>query len=479
MEYGKFIIEALGQTRASMLQKLEKYLFYIFLFSIPFQMRKILWYSGWRFNEWQSISVYFTDLLFAALFLFWCFNLFPKLSNDVLRIKYYGNELKTVIHNTKFIIRNSSFYLITFLLISAVSIKNSSNPAISWFQWLKLLEFSALYFYLSRYAFAKFGLISVFSAILAGGFLQAIIAIAQFLKQSSIGLKYLGESIINSDLLGIASFYLSDGEKIIRAYGTFPHPNVLAGYLFLVLCIMYYVLWKRYKTDTIYSILIVAYPFILFSFFLTFSRVGILAWAAAFLAGILIYHKSYPEEIKKIFVITVIVSGLFAILYWPEILGRLTVASDDDGLLVRKYYTEEVLKSDINFFGVGIGNFVNWLMEQNPMQTHWFYQPVHNIYLLIYSETGLLGLIAFVLFVLFLVKDFVKKTKLEKFSRFSVLVFFCSFLFIGFFDHFLWTLQQGRLMFWSSLGLLTPHLCEDLRLSRFSKERSSKGGRII
>src|SRR3989344_2516515 len=56
-----------------MLNRLERYIFYIFLFSIPFQARKILYFEGWRFNEWQSISVYATDVLLGVLFLFWLF----------------------------------------------------------------------------------------------------------------------------------------------------------------------------------------------------------------------------------------------------------------------------------------------------------------------------------------------------------------------------------------------------------------------
>ncbi|HEY4474370.1 MAG TPA: hypothetical protein VJC06_00380, partial [Candidatus Paceibacterota bacterium] len=83
---------------------------------------------------------------------------------------------------------------------------------------------------------------------------------------------------------------------------------------------------------------------------------------------------------------------------------------------------------------------------------------VHNIYLLIYSETGILGITVFILFLVFLVKDFIASTKMDKLYHYSFLTMFLSFLFIGLFDHFLWTLQQGRLMFWLLCAVLTPHL---------------------
>jgi len=35
-----------------------------------------------------------------------------------------------------------------------------------------------------------------------------------------------------------------------------------------------------------------------------------------------------------------------------------------------------------------------------------------------------------------------------------LLAIFAAFLFIGFFDHYFWTLQQGKLIFWLVLGML-------------------------
>src|SRR3989338_1159775 len=57
------------------LKKLEQFLFYFLFFAIPFQARKILYYPGWYFNEWQSVSVYATDLILLILFVFWAVGL--------------------------------------------------------------------------------------------------------------------------------------------------------------------------------------------------------------------------------------------------------------------------------------------------------------------------------------------------------------------------------------------------------------------
>ena len=444
----------------------ERYLFYFFLFAIPFQTRKILWYEGWRFNEWTSVSVYFTDVLLVILLLFWLYRSF-FLSTPKLKMK--NEKLKITVQNLKLY----EYFLLIFIVISAISIKNSSNPAISWFQWIKLVEFTAFYFYLSRYAFAKFGLVNSFFAILIGGLFQAIIAIIQFLKQSSVGLQYLGESLINSDLAGIASFYLPTGEKVIRAYGTLSHPNVLAGFLFLSLFGLYFIylyskLHSEHKpfADRVDKFLIFSYSVILFAFFTTFSRVIIFIWFVSFCfrSAIVRMVKNYRiifgtkegrGRIKVILIASLAVIVLFSSLYFDEISSRSRLSSDDQAVELRAFYNSEVLKSNFNIFGAGIGNFVGWLMEKEPFLLQYQYQPVHNIYLLVYSETGILGLAMFLLFLVFLIKDFISKTRLKKSYHFSSLVLLGSFLFIGFFDHFFLTLQQGRLVFWTGLGVLT------------------------
>ena len=438
-----------------MFQKLEHYIFYIFLFSIPFQVRKILYFSEWRFNEWQSISVYATDVLLVILLVFWLFNFSFKL-------------------------KKSDYFLLAFLAISAISIKNANNHLVSSFQWIKLVEFVIFYWYLSNYALKKFGLYNFFMAILVGGVFQAVIAIIQFLKQSSLGLKYLGESFINSDLSGIASFYLPSGEKIIRAYGTTPHPNVLASFLLLAIFGFYFVyLYSKLHSehsplaDRWDKFMLVSYILMLFSFFSTFSRTVIFAFFATFcLRGMIIlirkhYRLVFGTQQGRKRIRAILLCGLAAILifgsfYFDEIKSRISIDGEDQAVQLRSFYAKEAMSGEIKWFGVGIGNFVSWMVEKNPFLPPYAYQPVHNIYLLLYSENGILGLIAFLGFLIFAVKDFIVKTRLKKSYHLSLLFFFGSLIFIGFFDHLFMTLQRGRLIFWTGLGMLTFFSKDDI-----------------
>ncbi len=471
------IKKEVGRELNGMLSKIEKYIFYFFLFYIPYQTREILWYSNWRFNEWQAVSVYATDILLAILLVFWLFNCL-KLSNYELRITNYEKSLRSLI-------QKPDFYLILFIIISAISIKNSTSYTISFYQWIKLIEFSLFYWYLGHYAFKKFGLFNSFSAIYMGGLSQAGIAIVQFFKQSSIGFKYLGESVLNSDLPGVASFYLPNGDKIIRAYGTTPHPNILAGFMLLAIFAFYFIYlyfrldsgtgpptdsWEgKSSLDKFYlrdKFMLTSYGVMLFAFFATFSRVIIFIWFLSFcLSAILVrmfrhYRLVFGtvdgrKRIIALLLVSLCAIVIFGSLYSHEIFSRLTITSGDQAVELRTFYAKEAMSINWNLLGVGIGNFVNWLADKNPFLPAYAYQPVHNIYLLIYSETGLIGVSIFVLFLFFLIKDFIIKTRFKKSYHLSTLLLFGSFLFIGFFDHFLWTLQQGRLVFGITLGLLT------------------------
>jgi len=78
----------------------------------------------------------------------------------------------------------------------------------------------------------------VFLIIIVTGVIQATIGIVQFLIQKSIGLFWLKESIISSSITGVAKIILN-GDAYIRAYGLFPHPNILGGFLIFSILISF------------------------------------------------------------------------------------------------------------------------------------------------------------------------------------------------------------------------------------------------
>ncbi|MBI4158181.1 MAG: hypothetical protein HY505_00970 [Candidatus Yanofskybacteria bacterium] len=457
--------------------KLEQFLFYFLFFAIPLQTRKILYSPGWYYNEWQSVSLYFTDLILLALFIFWGFNHILATQNTNHKTQITNKSQNT--NHKKFLnffhlrqgfggqvisqFLKPDFYLVLFLAAAAVSIKNSSDFYVGAFLWLKLVEFALFYFYLKIYAIRRFGFVGVLYTLIIGGVFQAVIAIGQFLKQGDLGLRWLGESVLGSQMVGIASFYTSVGDKVIRAYGTTPHSNVLAAYLFLAIVAFYFVVfYTKPNKFLVHS----GHFIMLIGLFASFSRTIIFLFFANFFGrGFLVnfvkrfrekylFGNFFKKKIVPIFLVTVIATVAFMSFYWPEIQSRMTLSSEEEAVQLRVFYNKESLGGGINLFGIGLGDFTGWLMEQNPNLPSYMYQPVHNIYLLIYSEVGILGLIFFLLFLAGLFYEFIKKTQLRELKHYSFLLVAVSVLFIGLFDHFLLTIQQGRFIFWLSLALL-------------------------
>jgi hypothetical protein len=216
----------------------------------------------------------------------------------------------------------------------------------------------------------------------------------------------------------------------------------------------------------------IAHAVLLWTLLLTFSRTIIFFWALGFvLRGIIMFSRKNIKEIfwaklenrRRILIIflsTIALCLIFSLVYWPEVLSRIKISSQDEAVQMRIYFAEESLKTGINILGNGLGNYIPWVIRQNPNLPTYYYQPVHNIFLLIYNETGLLGLITLCLFLVSLLGAYIKKFDIHKMYNYSFLILVSSVLAIGFFDHFLWTIQQGRIILWMTLGFLAAQVKE-------------------
>ncbi|NMC08927.1 hypothetical protein GYA44_01190, partial [Candidatus Microgenomates bacterium] len=113
--------------------------------------------------------------------------------------------------------------------------------------------------------------LSIMTIFLINTLLQGVIGTLQFLGGSSLGLKWLGESQVVSGMQGSSFIELFDG-LYLRAYGTFPHPNILAGFFllsFFVSVFFFFTIEKKYKW--LPTLLFFSSSLVLF----TFSRIVI------------------------------------------------------------------------------------------------------------------------------------------------------------------------------------------------------------
>src|SRR4030042_357815 len=154
--------------------------------------------------------------------------------------KHWATAWRAIVQKyviSKFKNRSMSFWCggLPLLLVfwSFISILWSENQNIALFKAIKLLELFLLYVYIIYRIVSRGTIIkNTFKIIITFGLIQAIIGIWQFIIQHSIGIFWLFESHISPNIDGVAKIVL-DGDKFIRAYGLFPHPNILGGFLLI------------------------------------------------------------------------------------------------------------------------------------------------------------------------------------------------------------------------------------------------------
>jgi O-antigen ligase len=484
----------------NLIKKIEIILFYLFVFSIPLEKRHVFETSVSRidghFIEWNSAALYLSDILFGLLILFWILRFLFSLKDK--NKKNNSKSIKTLV-----------LIFSLFILISLVSAINSQFINLSLYYLTKIVEYGLIFFYIIINIKTTKKIIYALFTFIFSGLLQAILGIAQYLKQSSFNLKIFGEVDLSPTLQNISKIDVF-GEKMIRAYGTFPHSNVLACFLFIsiifTICIMFIILNKEsvskksltyLKINKIFHIehllplalnkviYFIKLPIFVLTLYiltlgllLTFSRSGWLASLISILFIILSilflssgFRKLLSSQFKKNFSIIniIIVLILFIIvtttIFWPQITSRSPDSNPQDSYSIsgRKLYNHlaSIIIKDNLLLGTGPGLFVNYSGQYLSENFEWWQmQPVHNVYLLILAENGLLGFIAFfisILYVLSQIRHFNFKQKGNYYINQILIISLSSILFSFFiimlFDHYLWDIQQGALCFFVVLGM--------------------------
>jgi O-antigen ligase len=406
--------------------KLHQILFCLLIILLPVQLGKHFWPDwaliyGVRIN-YLSPTIFLTDILILTILLLWGWE---KLRQN----KVAPPQLKP---QTALLF----FFSILLLIINCLL---SIRQGAALYHWAKLFEFILLGFYIFKNAKLSTLLSSLLSIAVV---YSSLLAIFQFLKQGSLGgvFWWLGERTFSASTIAIALTSVN-GSLFLRPYATFPHPNVLAGFLAVILPVLIMKKPKFYQSIFILGTV---------SLFLTFSRSAwiSLGLSLAIIAGLNLQKKTNFKPNKTHLLLLIV--GVFFILASVK---NLAQESQADPISLRKDLNLVALRMARSspLIGVGLGNFLVVMPEFYKEKGHQIYylQPVHNIYLLILAETGAIGLTIFFLFILLTVRVLVRKKLL--FSPIILPLF--SILFLGLFDHYFLTLQQGQILTSLFLGL--------------------------
>lgn len=341
---------------------------------------------------------------------------------------------------------------ILFLLIFSYLIFNSlviaSNKWVAVYKLIKILELTFLGWTIVR---LKPRLATILFFLSIGVFYTSIIALGEFFFQRSIGgfFWWVGERTFYAGSPGIALTSIA-GRLFLRPYSVFPHPNVFGGYLSVILpLILFSLLNMRFERNN--------YVFIWFLISLISGLIGLLlsfsraAWCIGILGFVLVILAKLSEKrwlkwkklfFKKSLMLITFYTLFFLSIIGPFFLARMT-SFQESSIWERESLIQGAIRgiSSSPLIGIGLNNSIVQQWRFLPYISElYIFQPVHNVYLLILTETGLVG---FLILITFLTMATINSQK-----KHPILTIALALLIgLGFFDHYLFTLQQGQLLF--------------------------------
>ena len=454
------MVEKVADSIGIRLRIKAEYFLYLLVLILPFQeriykfLRKIsvsLVNPQWHVPGYFEIHLdaFISDVVILGL-IFWC------LKKSVMGWKSFWDK--------------ENKYLSLFLLLALCSILHSSYAVypLQYWRWMHLALPAFLFFFLSQIRLEKGSFETIAKIVLSVAVIESVIAISQYFVQHSLGLKGLGEpTLIGTNYVG-ANFPMADGSIwifdrffhgirerafVLRASGTLPHPNILGGFMVFGLIMTYHIYGLSQKRKWL-TLAILLQTFCLFT---TYSRAAI--FTAALTTFIWVALTTWKE--KKLSSLIWVTAGSFLVslgLLYPQIFHRggivsyNVVAQSSDALRMTVQDVGLAMFKAHPFLGVG---FNNYMLEFASFAKGLPDTFIHNVYLHLGVEIGLFGLLSLLVFCyLVFLKGWKNRSQPEVLTCLCV---FIGLLAIGLVDFYPLCVQQMRLIFFLTAGLLTSH----------------------
>lgn len=301
--------------------------------------------------------------------------------------------LSTLWKKTNYFIKFDSLdiSLIIYLTVLFITTVFSQSLDFSIYELVRQFKLFLLYICARTFFSKQSGLTTLIVSISFIVFIQGVVGYFQYFTGQTIS----GLNAEVSDLNEIAS-------GVYRVTGTFGHPGILSQFLNSILGVLLVASfnYKGYKKNIILIFYMLGGIIILTSL----ARTGIAMFGVILFLTILLNAKLNAYKLgrlKKVLLVMgpiLICLGLL-IAFFDVILLRFTTAQDVS-LNIRFYLADIAFNMIENnpLTGVGLNAFTTVMKHYDHTGVSGYFMfPVHNIYLLIASETGLIGLISFLL----------------------------------------------------------------------------------
>ncbi len=382
------------------------------LAAIPIQLNKVFWpdyaYVLGLPIDYLALTIYLIDIILVGYLI-----TFIALNRKNLR-KIFSDYKSLLLPLAAF---NG------YLLINSIS--TSISPLPSLFFTLKFLLFS-IYCIFAVHTIKNKNVIKYVTKIFTFSLVwQSALIVSEFLVQHSIGLWFLGERSFDSSTNGIAHSQIF-AKELLRPYGTFPHPNVAAAFFVLTFLIIEVISRQKTKLTPILALI---------SLILTYSKTAV--------AIIVLASMAYVKNLKQVLII--IGAMMLSVFIFLKVLPTSQIPSISERLVLIQSALDISLKNPL--FGVGNNNFIQELSKYNlySLTQIRLLPPVHNVFLLVLAQNGIIGLLIITWFLYSVAKNANNKPKV---ALFLAILIFASF------DHFFWTLEQGQLLFFTAIAFI-------------------------
>ena len=348
--------------------------------------------------------------------------------------------------------------LFALLLLSTLSTLWSADWRtslyISLHLWLVVLLILSLRDWKESWKPVMYGLCAALAIQIIAGLGEFALGSTSFLGPWQ--LKWPG--LINAATPAASVVQLENGSRLLRAYGTLAHPNILGG--FTLLCLLGPAsLYLENRKPNYAALVLFAAGVMLLS--LTFSRS---AWLALLAFVILLSSKNRFLDARRLFLLLAVTALTLGLTLYPLrdfVFTRLsdpTIHTEQISAIGRSWLSKramEVIRQH-PLTGVGLGSFVIELSNSSVPGAP--VEPVHNLFLLIGSELGMPGLLVIAaLFITVFWKSITVRT-LRAILASGTLAGLGA---ISFFDHYLWSVAPGRLMLGLALGIWAGQVVQD------------------
>lgn len=281
-------------------------------------------------------------------------------------------------------------------------------------------------------------------------FPHAMLGIYQYAVQDILGSSFLGIATHRPWISG-TSVVEHGLYRVLRAYGGFPHPNILGGWLALGLTLLPWLI-RQARTKQVMLAYVFTGVIVAAAFVFTFSR-------GAWIAGLLGIACAVPfawtrstEQLQKQALILfsfliVFTLSWAAVMQWDHIEARFTSAHRLErwSLETRSNAILEGIEAWKlrPVAGWGVGASLVGITAVRMGDSFWSAiapEPPHAVPFVVLLETGVLGAIALAALAFAMMQWFVRKRRWEAIPILAILGV------VSFTDHYLWTLWPGMVL---------------------------------